>query len=156
MWPMYMKEQARSSHNPLAVHWAPVIFTDTTLLYSALFAFSRFREHLLAHRQDTNEQPLYLKLAFSNLRLTLSEHEHVENSRSIDSLILSTLSLVPSETLTSDTTNRMKVDTWMPPWHALYARTSSSNPHVRAAFELVRLRGGIEKLELFGLQRLIA
>lgn len=151
MWPMYANTKKLSDRNPLAVHWAPTIFTDTTLYYAALFAFSKFRELLLGHCPDKSEQLQYLKLAFSNLRLKLSGNVR----ESIDPLILTALSLVPSETLQPNE-SMVVTAAWIPPWHTLYARTTNLNPHVWAAFELVKLKGGIEKIEMFGLPNLIA
>lgn len=147
---MYASMKSSSDCNPFAIHWAPAVFTDTTLFYSILFGFSKCRELLLGYCLDEKEQLQYLKFAFNNFRLKLSNG--VDESK--DLLILCALTLTLSETLQPDESLPAKF-AWRPPWHTLYARTTNSNPHIRAAFELVKLKGGIENIELWGLKPLL-
>ena len=75
-------------------------------------------------------------------------------------MILTILSLVPAEVRPDSESSPALVQSssqpWAPPWLTVYAKTVDRSPHVHAAFQLVEMRGGIEKIKLYGLQRLVA
>ena len=156
MWPKYVDVDACGAPNPMAPHWAKAIFEDTTLLYAALFAFSKYREFLCGYCIDPNDQLVYLTTCLSHLRHRLAD----EGSEASDEMILTVLSLIPAEVRpdaeTTPAPNEVVSQTWAPPWLTVYAKTVDRSPHVYAAFRLVEMRGGIENLKLYGLQRLVA
>ena len=156
MWPKYVEVDASGAPNPMAPHWAKAIFEDTTLLYAALFAFSKYREFLCGHCTDANDQLLYLTTCLGHLRQRLTD----EGSEASDEMILTILSLVPAEVRpdagTTPAPTEVVSQTWAPPWLTVYAKTVDRSPHIHAAFRLVEMRGGIENIKLYGLQRLVA
>ncbi len=156
MWPKYVDVDASGTQNPMAPHWAKAIFGDTTLLYAALFAFSKYREFLRGHCIDQNNQLSYLTTCLSHLRQRFAE----SGPEASDEMILTILSLVPAEVSpdadASTATPLAASQPWAPPWLTVYAKTVDRSPHIHAAFQLVEMRGGIETIKLYGLQRLVA
>lgn len=156
MWPKYVDVDASGAPNPMAPHWAKAIFEDSTLLYAALFAFSKYREFMCGHCIDPNDQLLYLTTCLSHLREKLADGDPEPS----DEMILTILSLVPAEVKPdAEATSapcQAASQSWAPPWLTVYAKTVDRSPHVHAAFRLVEMRGGIEEIKLYGLQRLVA
>jgi hypothetical protein len=156
MWPKYCDVDASGRANPMAPHWAREIFGDPTLLFAALFAFSKYREFLIGHCLDPNDQLFYLTTCLSRLRKALASEGPEAAS---DAMILTILSLVPAEVRpdseSTQIASQSATQPWAPPWLTVYAKTVDRSPHIHAAFRVVEMRGGIESIKLYGLQRLI-